>query len=70
MKIKVKMDSTPIKDNLDLWRALDAAEREINDNTIAMNQWKDIREANIKIFGILKNLVMDYVKEIQEGGDK
>lgn len=62
----IEINDDPITNDFDLWRALDAAENQMNAVILESNKYKYIREsqqkANTAIFANLKQLVMDYVK--------
>lgn len=64
---EVFMDDTPITDSFDLWRALDAAEKDMLFVINETNKYKYLRESQGKackaIFSNLKKLVMDYANE-------
>lgn len=65
--MKVQIHDEPIKDNYDLWLALDEAEKTMREIIAETNKYKYIREsqqkANKEVFANLKKLVMDYVQK-------
>ena len=66
-RVAIEVNDQPITDDFDLWRALDAAERDLLFVVEETNKYKYIREDQQKavraVFENLKSLIMDYVRQ-------